>query len=49
MGRAPHAERDLSGYAAGHCTERIGEGGHVPAGMCWILLTHGGRKRLREV
>ncbi len=37
------AFRDLSGYAAGRYTERMGEGMRVPAGMYWVRLTHGGR------
>jgi hypothetical protein len=37
------AEHDLSGYAAGRYTERLGEGARVPPGMYWIRLTHGGK------
>ena len=37
------AERDHSGYAAGRYTERLSRGAHVPPGMYWIRLTHGGR------
>ncbi len=37
------ASRDLSGYAAGRYTERMGQGMRVSAGVYWVRLTHGGR------